>query len=877
MFTFTTALKTALDSAPNQAAVNAKLNEMLTETRTLSLTKDGVAFYSATMGGQIVMLRNTITNYGYVTAESVATGANLLTGVCKLRISGGGHYVEGDLGLTAAAQTAAGITTPIIRDFMLSANPTPNNGIGFARYVKTKLPVKPNGIGPSAPTLDANVPKRLEIYSVVNGVEALVDFLEFDTPDENLLFADSEIAGQMGETKVVKSSKTIVFDKFRFGAKFYASSATNSADGVTPLYRVLVACQPYNQGWDSYPAERNWPSTTVYMHPPAFRAKLKKADGSILHVWQGRDGTPINDPSWSQVWDATHALRPFWHCAAMLPWQNVRARTSDLKNKFYSGVEADFIRPSLAKRIYTANGTEPYLDGYTNLDGYNHMYQIDQWPKATGSTEDQPLDAFNQPLASNGNHSYFQQVNGWSYEPGSKSGHEYQTGPGGVRFDRSVIPSLYALWATNPNGRRLKGNVLYQDMFDAHALAFFNHPMFYFRDVQNFTGIPDNEIVRDGGCLWNQRGAYYGGTGGKGPDFTVDMRGVNAGASTSSGALSGNRDLKGNLYWNGYLPDFLHGYHNPGWAALLTNDPIFAIAAKHNYNALSLAQLDEQTDPHNDYQYFGNRQYAWRLVNRTMAWKLASGNEAGHDRAQLENMMRVGLESIYDNWYIPTYEKPITEPRYKLMKALGVTTADDGSRYSLNGAGLMYYLADTVILMKQTGLWSIMRKKNYKCEKALWFIINSMDIAGIDQLLDTPGTWESRAGSGYFEAALASNGTKVTLEDCPSSWADWKIKVFDVLDPNRVNADWVTEENGTLAERHESMHMRGGWVLNRVIYFPEYINPRAQAAYNKVMAYYDKVRLALPAAANYTRTQNDFAYLTPAKGKRLPPSTLGDE
>lgn len=890
-FTFDTPLKNALDAAATQKAANDQLNALLTNTRTISLIKDGTAFYSATMSGPIRMERNAIADYGYVTATSVSQSADLTSGECKLRITGGGHYMEGSLGLTVAAQTAAGVVTPVVYDFMLSANPVAGNGVGFARRARTKLPAKPNGIGPAAPTLDANAPKRLEIYSVVNGVEALVDFLEFDTPDESMLFADAEIASQMGEVLVFKSSKSIIFDKFEFGAKLYAGNPSLTAVGNVPLYQVLCGAKPVNQGWDTYPASDTFNRATQYLHPPAFRAKLKRADGTPLYTWQGRDGTPINDPSWSQQWTDTQPLRPFWQAGMMLPWQNTRPRKSDFAAKYFSGITADSYRPSLAKLTFTVNGTEPFLDGYTNLDGYNHMYQMDKWPSyrgnyPSGPAQDLPLDPFMQSLASNGNHSYFEQVNGWGWEPGSKSGHEFHTGPGGVRFDRGVIPSLYALWATNQNFVRPKGNAPVQEMFDAHSFAFFNHPMFYLRDVKNFTGIPDDEIYKS---LWNQGRAYYGGTFGKGANRTIDMAGVPAGGSTGAN----NYDAKGHLVWNGYLPDFLHGYHGPGWVALLTNSPIFGIAMKHRFNQQILSSLDDSSFPQNDPSSgFMTRMYAWRLLARALMWKLASGGSAGHDRFEIEEHLRLGLEAVYDRMYVPAFETPNqTDPYFLLLKNLGIGSERNGMRWEYSGGSLNYYLGEVLILMKQIGLWSVMRQKNYKCEKALGMLIYVLDKACYDLILDTPGTQEGLYGSGYYPVALAADNVQVVASDVPTSWADWNTRVyqdtraFQTADPSQgtfrdpsPTADWVTRGDGTFPrEGHESIHLRGQWGLNRPIYFPEYANPRMEAGAAKYQAYYDKVKNGLPAAADFSRTQKDFAYLTPSKGKRLPPSELGAE
>lgn len=871
MTTYSQTLKDTIDAQATQKGVNDKLNELLTGTRTLTMSKDGVVFYSATMTGLIKMERDSIVDYGQVVAVSISNGANLSSGTNRLRIAGNGHYLEQTLGLTSAS------------DFVLPASPAAGAHIAFTKGVRTKLPPKPNGIGPALPTIGADAPTRFELYSVVNGVESLVDFLEFDTPDNSITFADAEIAGQMGEVLVTKSSKTIIFDKFRFGAKRYTASASNSIDGQTTLYRVLVGAQPYNQGWDSYPAERNFNSATVYMHPPAFRGKLKNAAGTVIHVWQGRDGTAINDPSWTQNWDAGQVVRPLWHCAAMLPYFNVRARISDLKNKFFSGIEADFVRPSLAKRIHSCNGTEPYLDGYSNLDGYNHLFAMNQWPSrptdyfAASAQQDQPLDPYMQAMGSNSGHSFNECINGWDYEPGSKSGLEYQTGPGGVRFDRSVIPSLYAMFATNPTGSRLKGNVPWRRMFDAHADAQFNKPMFLFRDVQNFTGIPDNEILGPTGInLWNDRNSYYGGTGGKGPDYTLDKKGVTAGNSTGSQ----HRNVKGQLHWNGYLPDYLHAYSQPGWACLLVNEPLYAIAAKHNFNALSLAQLDEQTDPANDWRYWSNRQYAWRLANRTMAWKLASGAEAGHERQRLQNQMRIGLESIYENYYVKCYERPIADIHYAIIKNLGVmgTKVTEYAWRQTQGS-LSFYLADTLVLMKQTGMFSVMKKTNYKCERALWFLIRTMDQSSIDYLLDWPATWEDKYGSGSHEIAYVPEGQILTVADVPANWADFKTKVYDkyVLPAQQGVADWVTEPDGSLKDRFAGMHLRGQWVLNRTVYFPEYVYPRMAEGLTKVMAYHNKVRDFAATKPIAERAYFDFTFLHPSQGKRLPPSELGAE
>jgi hypothetical protein len=915
MYTFSSALKTAIDAATTQKGVSDKLNELLTNNRVLALVKDGTTIYQANMSGQITMERNAIVNYGHVTLETINIGGDLLTGNCKLRISGGGNYLECDAGLTVAAQTKAGVASPVLRDFMLSANPAPGKGIGFSRRIKTKLPAKPNGIGPLAPTtLPANAPKRWKIYSVVGGTEMLIGSATFDTPDDPLLFADSEIANLMGETVVTKCSSTIVFDKFEFGAKLYVGSATNAEDGVTPLMRVLVGCKPFNQGWDNYPAERDWPWQSVYMHPPAFRVKLEDAAGNVIYTWQGRDGTPINDPSWNQAWgNGSVPVRPLWHCAAMLPWQNVRAKISPKMNKFLPKVETRYLRPSMSRRIHTANGTEPYVDGYTNLDGYNHFYGVNRWPSAASdyqdaanNKQDQPGDPFIQYLGSNGAHSFHEFINGWDYEPGSKSLLEYQTGPGGMRFDRKSHPMIAALFATDPNWRRPKGDVPIRDMFDAQFKAYFNMPMFLFRDVQNFTGIPDNEICAPV-QLWNHRNSYYGGTGGKGPDHTVDIRGNGSGSGGiwpygTVGSADQWHDTKGQLYWNGFLPDYLHAYQQPGWASLLVNDPIYAVAAKHRYNAIMLAQLDEQTDAGNDYMSWSNRQFAWRILARVMAWKLASGKEGGHDRQVLEDAMQRGLEGIYDRLYAPAFEATPSHPTYKVIRGMGIYPFYEGSgttaKASAGGMSLAYYLGGVMVFFKQSGMFAVMRRKNYKCQKALWFLIKCLNLGSIDLLLDTKGNGDAIYGSGNFELFFPDANGTFTMDKTPGSWAEWMTMTYQYLPKWREGIDsndsrdsnrWddrpqvtaVTDGWGGRAERHASIHERFQWVLNYKTFFPEpeYDHPRAAEGLALVQGFQQKVEdfvNAIPISDKNGRMNIDWVYCTPSNGKMLPPTELGD-
>ncbi len=915
-YVYSTALKTAVDAATTQVAENTVLNTMLGSTRTIALLKNDVVFYQGTITGPIVLRRNYITSYGKINNVTVSNAADLKTGVCKLRMSGNGHFIEASMGLTIAAQLAANISSPVLYDFMMGRNPTANCAIGFSEVIRTKVATKTNGVGPAKPVVDADIPYKFEISSVVNGVEAVVGSLICDQQDESLLLADQEMAGQMGETLVFKSNQSIIFDKFEFGGKVIVGSAANSVSGTTPLYRFMTASKPVNQGWNSYPAAQDFNPATVYMHPPPFRARLYTQDNRVLKVWQGRDGTPVNDLSWAQDFFSTAGsqtnapCRPFWHCAASLVYFNTWAKRSPLADKFLPGiVDNDACRPSSGKRVVSCNGTEPVADGYTNRNGLNHMYAMNQWPgnavdyfDAEANKQDLPLDPFMQQMGSTSEHSFNELINGWDgREPGAKGGLEYQTGPGGVRFDRNVFSSLLSIYQTYPTGSRLKGNVPWIEMVKAQAEAYFNIPMFIYRDVKNFTGIPDDEIIAS---RWNDTRSYYGGDFNKGAAYTVDRRSVpNATYSYDSNL----RDVNGHLFYNGRCADYLHGYQNPGMFALLFNDPIFVIVAKHRFVEACLGQLGDRSFPQNDWQPdsgWGTRETAWRLVQRTMAWKLASGGFAGFLREDIEDHMRRGLEGIYDNYYVPTRLNPsLSDIKLLVRKNLGVqinNAESEGQIWNLVGGGLNFYIGDALILLRQTGLWKILSDKNYKCRLALRMIIEDLDKAAFDWILDTPGNFETYGGTGYYPIVFKGFGNVPTVADVPASWADWMIKTYphifgsttgsppsdlpgyasptmdDGWLDKRPGVNWIRDGAGNFRERNAVMHIRGAWGRNRKTFFTNDEIPygRLDEGTDKYDDYYAEVTENLPTAANFTRSAADWVYLTPANGKRKAPSVL---
>jgi len=537
-------------------------------------------------------------------------------------------------------------------------------------------------------------------------------------------------------------------------------------------------------------------------------------------------------------------------CYCMLPWQNTRPRASGKMNKFYPGMDKTKYRDSMGKSQVSVNGIEALMvDGYSNnntINGWGHIFAVKKWPEKRGHTY-WPEVADPYLFYTGLNHPGQQGVawcEGYGYEPGSFSCHNWYTGPGGVRFDRAFIPAQAALFATFPNGTRLQDNTPWRDMFDGFIFGNFNHRNHWVRDVKSMSFTPFGEFKNG---QWHLMKEYYS-SGTEQPTATTIM----CNSDQRSGTQSYNFDKNGNMPLCGWGRDGQHNYANAGWGALLLNSPMHAIGQRWDtiYTMASVGNPDRAWD---GYMY---RNQAWGWLALVMQWKLASRHNLGVSKAEIEEIFCRQLEAIYRDWYVPTFVQNRTEPRFQMLRNLG--NPDNGSPYSkyATTGGWGYFMAGVLMLMKQTGLWSVLRARGGNVQTALEMQLTNMDKNCFDGLLDTTG----------------ANWNGIGLNEIPPSLAAWSA-----VAEAGATYDLIHDAAGNLIGDREF----GQWPMTQYVYvrkhfFPEIPSPRLNAAVAKMDSYLNQRAAAVAAATTGQDKQGaDSLYALPGVFPIAPPTELG--
>lgn len=138
MLSFSSGLAAALGLVSSQTEWVTTLINTLGATRTLECKRattntdvwaDGTTFLQAALIGPMAGSGAFVTGFGSVGAAVVQEAADLATGYSVLRISGGGEWVQGTLGLTGSGA-----------DFTLRASPAANTGFAFGSATTIQAP-----------------------------------------------------------------------------------------------------------------------------------------------------------------------------------------------------------------------------------------------------------------------------------------------------------------------------------------------------------------------------------------------------------------------------------------------------------------------------------------------------------------------------------------------------------------------------------------------------------------------------------------------------------------------------------------------------------------------------------------------------------------
>ena len=856
--TFSGPLITLLSAATTKTQWFNILSSALGSSRRVVCEKNGSEFRNCALTGNMQLVAGVITGLGFTAGTTVSLAADLSSGVSTLSIQGNGHWIKGTLGLDGSGC-----------NFTLGVNPTTSNGLAFG-----SIAINPPAALLEltiAPTLNSAAPAiwELEDWSTGSAVSKGTATLSVAAPD--WVFEDADVANELGTIRVTNTSASIVLgtgsDAFEFAPIMLAMHGISNSTANVIWYQVGVTCKPYAR-WASYPAVDTYNHTTDNTIPAAFKIKLKKADGTLLYTFERHDGKAINDPSQSQVPSGTLAWEPFWNCGMMLEWKSATPRMAARAYHYFPGMTADSIRPTQAKQSASSNGSVPSGGGV--LNGYNQMYGMMRWPQAGSATVDS-LDISNDPYIYNTSSSdgapnspWYKprRLTGWDYDPGSISGHDWLTGPGGIRFDRSAIPAQLALYMTDPNGSRLRDGVPYRQMVDAFGKAHFNHSHHWVTNALSGATISDTEAVAGS---WNFDQAYYGGSS-KTTNKTVKLH---------YGFEEFNKN--GFKVWNGWALDHLHSYATPGWWALLFNSPLHAYSAKLRFNAHWMASLGESGISSYANGIYLARLHAWRWMHLTMMWKLASNHTLGHSRTTVFNRFVAEVEMMYDTIYAPAVVSNNPSAYFTGLRNLGIPVNDNegvGGDYN-NGSpainhhgqtisnGLTYYMNQVMMLMKQTGLWTQLRVASTKCTLAMDYMVANMIKYSCEFINVTNGKKED-----YISVDTKPMGTPLVI---PANWAAWLA-----ANPKVGAEDWITDSSGAPIERETSQHLRATFPDMLVKFYPEYVTTEVTQAQAKYAAFYATRLSQVNAAVGASAQRNaDWTFRNPAMGYLAAPDTVG--
>jgi hypothetical protein len=663
----------------------------------------------------------------------------------------------------------------------------------------------------ATPELSADAPHSFEVWDWSDPAKPVsAGSIALNRRIEDFVYEDAEMAAENGAVAVWQSTQSVMLGDIEIGFTLLAADKSNTESGQRPLYQVLGAFA-HRGSWTSYPASDTFDSKNHITFPRPFKVVMKNGAGKTLHVFEMQDGKPINAPDLNQQRSEHAPLRPKFTVFMMLPWQNTRPRASRNKAKYFAGISADGLRPSCAKQHYSVLSCEPLVTGgygRNSSNGLANIYGAPRWPRPISVYWPKVLDPYlaNNDFNRNGGSAYGAAwVEGWDYEPGSFSTHNWYTGPGGPRFDRSAMPSVIAIWASDPNGRRLQESVPHRDWLDAWGMAYFNHGNHWVRDVKTMALMTSREVMFQ---PWGTVGNYYGG-GAIGP------RSVRINGDQRDGTTDANRDRNGDIWGNGWARDALHSYCNAGWMALLLNSPMHAVGSRFDVANEMMMKGDPRGDVKEEYMV---RTQAWRWLHYVFAWKLAARHPLGLAREDVEASFLLHLEQIYKQIYVPQVQDKADDPFFKGLRNLGqpIVISGDGGKRVAQGGQLGYYMGHVLQLMKQTGMWSALMAHGGHVRDVLLLQVRNMDQYAFGLHADTRATvadYLSFPVNGQF----------------PDSMSHWQE-----LYGSREEEMFQDAKGNPSGDRDVSIHLVAQYIYIRRDYFPELPHPKLAAAVAKL-------------------------------------------
>lgn len=677
--TISAGLQALIDAAPKtKTAYGNAYSTGLGNNRRLILSKGGTVFADMGMTGTMTAGPTGISGFGFTTGITVRQAADLLVGGGVLSLEGNGQWYRATIGLSKAAQIAAGVAaeSTAIYDYYLPSNPTTTSSYGFTPAAKIKAPrFYATGVGPTAPDLTTEFPHFISHEDWSNPAAPFITgTVPMNVRGDDLVFEDAELASNMGDVRVTYSDSSIVVgtggDALEHGFLVLSlNSALNEEDASKPVHQIVPSMKPYGR-WPGYPTKDGYNPATDNTFPGPFKYVLHRADMSVIKRLEMSDGLPINAPSLAQVFGTgtNSPLRPHITCATIPIHQTNLIKDSTFAEKYMPGMVSisDYAgRDSSSTYAFSA------FSIYGQQNSTLHLYAAPWKPLPFDAPYDAADDADkpdpNMYVPGTGSAGPHHKLSGLEWEYGSITQHDRTCAFGGGRFDRHGVSSQHALYMTFKNGVRPKGLYAYKTINHNYGLAFFNHNMHYVTDVKRHGTLPVDDVLAG---LYSQMNGYYQLTGkmdyvAGGASRHVDIFGIQGGRNPIL-------DKNGRMPYQGDGTDQLHNFRAPGDYTMNFNSPAHAIAQKHMLITSFLAQSGNGCGVGDPKSYWMGRQHAWRLRQLIRTWKCGSLHELLVPKALIEKHLQRELENEYDYIFKPAMIDNVQSPYMTALRNLGM-------------------------------------------------------------------------------------------------------------------------------------------------------------------------------------------------------------
>lgn len=794
-------LASKLALAETQIEACAIFVQELGASRRVTCIHDGVEFRNCALTGSITSQGGAITSFGLVAGATTASAADLTIGSARMRVEGGGHSVEGSLGLPESGCF-----------FIIEANPTASNGLAISGLSIVLCPDLPLGIAP-------DIPYEVVYEDWSTGSAGARESLYFDEDGGDIISEDPDIFAERGAVPYRISSK--IFTKgeggkrMRIGMHLVTLPPNCNATRPTKPVHIVFGLQMPDTStrWAGWPSMAGYNPATDSTYMPACKLHIYDAFGKPLGTMdQARDHLPLNSREMSQTRTSTKPWRPWGDCKQMLRWASDELKLSVNARKWYAGmVPGTSNRPGQCREIASSNPAIPsFGTGYQQINGFCHIFYMPPWSLSTTEVYEKTPGAITFGMATSPSGNAIdgaqrpESAVGYMYEWGSTVGFDKSMPEGGNRSGRFGWEPTTTMYLTDPAGVRPQGSVPLELLCRERMKGYFSRSWHDCTDVRTAAGLPWDEVS-------NGQWAYcYGKYTPQGPIF------VPGGESKHISWFRFDnqpvyRDFEGVPPYHGADYEPLHAYDDPVWAALMFNDVAAEFCAVFAFKS----HLLSNGNPYFPYDSADSivmmkRQHAWRWMRPATMWKIGSKHPALLSRAQIEARMIPEFEFVDDTIRMPAqtpghakYNTPFSVG----LRNFGIPGQEynRGDGYHCIGAvddAKLLYLGSALAIMEAVGFTARMTALSTKAGNTIQFVKECLYRYSVNSFEATRGRklfWENGQISPFVPTAQAMVAYPGYVE-----WAAEHAPVDG-------QADLVRLANGDphYHERHQYQHL---WV-----------------------------------------------------------------